>query len=308
MLDKQNLEFYSFVVSSTSAVISLFSVSIAFMAYRRSSSLSEKMNELTERATQVNELSKFSDVLDAAEKDLSPFIDQLSSKAYKFLKDIWDYADTLDLRSQEDRCNQYMRHTFYTIIGLLYNSFSYELTGKNYLRLYQRFKTIVDIEDDLAKFTPRYNKVNFSKEYSAWQNNHLERQLYHSKEFINIASEYLNGISEKDKLYRFSQEKINIIFHDLRNNELLIKKWIKIMEDLKKKNDKYELIKLSDAYQLNDTFDKFLNKLIIVEHLYLLEMDVTVEQTDCQLSRVILIGFILMLIYYFNSWGEWYEF
>lgn len=80
------------------------------------------------------------------------------------------------------------------------------------------------------------------------------------------------------------------------------------MEDLKNKNEKYELIKLSDAYQLNNTFDKFLNKLIILDHLYLLEGDVTVEQTDYQLSRVILIGFILMLIYYFNSWGEWYEF
>lgn len=308
MLDKQNLEFYSFVVASTSAVISLFSVSIAFMAYRRSSSLSEKMNELTDRATQVNELSKFSDVLNAAEKELSPFIDHLSAKAYKFLKDIWDYTDTLDLRPQEGRCNQYMRHTFYTIIGLLYNSFSYELTWQTYQSLYRRFKTIVDIEDDLAEFTPKYNKVNFFKEYSAWQNKHLERKLYHSKEFINLVSEYINGISEKDKLYRFSQEKINIIFQDLRDNESLIKKWIKIMENLKNKNERYELVKLSDAYQLNKSFNKFLNKLIILDHLYLLEMDVTVEQTDCQLSRVILIGFILMLIFYFNSWGEWYEF
>lgn len=81
---EQNLEFYSFLVSSTSAVISLFSASIAFMAYQRSSSLSEKMNELTDRATQVNELSKFSDVLDAAEKELSPFIEESSSKAYNF--------------------------------------------------------------------------------------------------------------------------------------------------------------------------------------------------------------------------------
>ncbi len=56
------------------------------------------MNELTDRATQVNELSKFSDVLNAAEKELSPFIKEISSKAYKFLKDIWDYTDTLDLR------------------------------------------------------------------------------------------------------------------------------------------------------------------------------------------------------------------
>lgn len=224
MLDKQNLEFYSFVVSSSSAVISLFSVSIAFMAYRRSSSLSKKMNELTDRATQVNELSKFPDVLYAAEKELSPFIKKSSLKGYKFLNDILDYAARLDSKPKEGRCNEYMGYTFYKIVGLLYNSFSYELTGKNYLRLYYRFKTIVDIENDLAEFTPRYNKVNFSKEYSAWQNKHLERQLYHSKEFINLASEYINGISEKNKLYRFSQEKIKIIFQDLRDNESLIKK------------------------------------------------------------------------------------
>ncbi len=80
------------------------------------------------------------------------------------------------------------------------------------------------------------------------------------------------------------------------------------MKDLKNKNEKYELIKLSDAYQLNKLFDEFLNKLRILDSLWLFEIDVTVEQTDQQLSRVILIGFILMLIYYFNSWGKWYEF
>lgn len=201
-----------------------------------------------------------------------------------------------------------MRHTFYTIIGLLNNSFSYELTWQTYQSIYPRFKRIVYIERDLAEFTPRYNKINFPKEYSAWQNKPLEWQLYHSKEFINLVSEYINGISQKDKLYRFSQEKVNIIFQDLWDNRSLIKKWIKIMKDLKNKNNKYELIKLSDTYQLNETFDKFLNELIILEHLYLLEGDVTVEQTNYQLSRVILIGFILMLIYYFNSWGRWYEF
>ena len=308
MFDKQTLESYSFFVSSISGLISLFSALIAFMAYRKSSRLSEEMIYLTRRDSDADKLSKFADVLDAAEKELSPFIEEFSSKAYKFLNDIWNYTDTLDLRPQEGRCNQYMRHTFYTIIGLLYNYFSYELTWQTYQSLHRRFKTIVDIEYDLVEFTPRYNKVDFSKEYSAWQNKHLEWQLYNSKEFINLVSEYINGISEKDKLYSFSQEKINIMFQNLRDNESLIKKWIKKMKDLKNKNEKYELIKLSDVYHLNDTFDKFLNKLIILDHLYLLEMDVTVEQTDCQLSRVILIGFILMLIFYFNSWGEWYEF
>ncbi len=90
-----------------------------------------------------------------------------------------------------------MRHIFYTIIGLLDNSFSYELTWQTHQSLHRRFKSILDIEHDLAGFTPRCNKVNFSKEYSAWQKKHLERQLYHSREFINLASEYINGISEK---------------------------------------------------------------------------------------------------------------
>lgn len=155
-----------------------------------------------------------------------------------------------------------------------------------------------------AEFTPRYDKVNFSKEYSAWQDKHLEQQLYHSKEFIKLVSEFINGISEEDKLCRFSQEKINIIFQDLQNNSSLIKKWIKKMQDMKNENDKYELIKLSNDYQLNKLFNGFLNKLIILDSLWLIEMDATVEHKDYQLSRVILIGFILMLICYFNSWGK----
>ena len=100
MFDEPTLESYSFFVSSISVLISLFSALIAFMAYRKSSSLSEEMIYLTRRDSDADKLSKFADVLDAAEKELSPFIEEFSSKAYKFLNDIWDYTDTLDLRPQ----------------------------------------------------------------------------------------------------------------------------------------------------------------------------------------------------------------
>jgi hypothetical protein len=266
----------------------------------RGNALIEEQNSLIKLQINAEHLKKYSDALIEQKNRIEPLMREIRDAARNSLCQVANHTDNY---SQSNNGTA-TRHIFRNIVGHLFNAFSYEMPWQQTDNLYPRFRRIVDLQVDYKELNPNRNQINASESYEKQRHGNLEGELFGSKEFVKLLTEFFNRITSPEQLYQDVLNDVEPIFILLRDNKELIENEINTISSLRRSND-LEAVKIADDFKLFNEYKILESKLKFIERFYLIESWTKYRTEDLRLSQILVVGFFLIMLDRHELWGDY---
>jgi hypothetical protein len=294
---------YLLISMGFKSILSALTAARSFIISGKSNELKEKELDLIKRQQNAIHLKKYSDNLIEQKRRTDPIIDELAKVCRHVLGRI---ADRTDRYSQKDsyRSDTATRHLFYEIVRNLFNAFSYEMPWQTTENLYlSRFRVIVNLQYDYEGFSTKQKRIDFENLYKKGQCSNLECQLFNTKYFVELLTEFFDRIADHEELYQSILIEIEPVFAFISKHRDTLKNEVSAIKALKGDN-RLEEFKIEDSYDLHNAYKLFERKLAFVEQSCLIEYWAKCTTPENRLSQILIIGFLLIMIDGHQSWGQ----
>jgi hypothetical protein len=249
---------------TVSELIALFSLVVAFLAYRHSvksslstakqvQSISNDHLQLASNVALTEASQKYVVLLSKINREFEEIVNELS---YPALKASTEIGESLDKYDDLSIGHPHLRHCFHKAITVVREAYDYELTYQSGLNLTSRFRSLKFIKDDVAQ----YKKAQPEKSIFSFLRQ--ERTPHTPEEHINLSTAFWD--SAKEIYSRIPSNKEPAVFKDALS---ALEKYIQLHEskrelleslenelELAIKENAFEMFEIRDIPNLGQKF------------------------------------------------------